>query len=110
MEATVIRAISSDYILNLDVIFKSFGDNLSKSRLKLHLSMFRNVCHASAIAVICMNYVVHLFLEKPELVLLLPELLKLIQLFLTILVTSCTAERSFSCLRRLNAYLRSVTT
>ena len=56
------------------------------------------MCHASAITAICMNDVVHLFQEKPELVLLFPELLKLIQLFLTIPVTSCSAERSFSSL------------
>ena len=43
-------------------------------------------------------------------ILLFPELLKLIQLFLTIPVTSCTAECSFSSLRRLKTYLRSVTT
>ena len=37
MEATVIRAISFDDTLNLDIICKHFGDDLNKSRLKLHL-------------------------------------------------------------------------
>ena len=108
VEATVIRAISSNVSLNLDVNFKHFGDDLNESRLKLHLSMLRDMCHASAIIATCMNDVVHLFQKKPELGLLFPELFKLIQLFLTI--TSCTVERSFSSLRRLKTYLRSVTT
>ena len=57
--------------------------------------MLRDVCHASAITATCMNDVVHLFQEKPELVVLFPELLKLIKLFFTIPATSCSAERSF---------------
>ena len=109
MEATVIRAISSDDTLNLDVICKHFGDDLNESPLKLHFSMLHDVCHASAITATCMNDV-HLFQEKPEWVLLFPELFKFIQLFFIIPVTSCTAERSFSSLRRLKTYLRSVTT
>ena len=110
MKANVIRAISSDDTLNLDVICKHFGDDLNESRLKLYLKMLRDVYHASAITATCLNDVVHLFQEKPELVLLFPELLKIIQLFFTIPVTSCTAKRSFSSLRRLKTYLRSVTT
>ncbi|XP_047100970.1 uncharacterized protein LOC124719826 [Schistocerca piceifrons] len=38
---------------------------------------------------------------------LLPELVKFIRVVLTIPVTSCTAERSFSCLRRVKTHLRS---
>lgn len=38
---------------------------------------------------------------------LLPELTKLIKLVLTVPVTSCTSERSFSTLRRIKTYLRS---
>ena len=37
----------------------------------------------------------------------LPELCKLMKMFWTIPITSCSAERSFSCLRRLKSYLRS---
>ncbi len=37
----------------------------------------------------------------------LPELCKLMKIFWTIPITSCSAERSFSCLRRLKSYLRS---
>ena len=41
---------------------------------------------------------------------LLPELVKLFCLALTVPVTTCTAERSFSALRRLKTYLRSTMT
>ena len=37
----------------------------------------------------------------------LPEICKLMKIFWTIPITSCSAERSFSCLRRLKSYLRS---
>ena len=37
----------------------------------------------------------------------LPELCKLMKIFWTTPITSCSAERSFSCLRRLKSYLRS---
>ena len=50
------------------------------------------------------------FQEKPELVVLFPELLKLIKLFFTIPATSCTAERSLSSFRRMKTFLRLVTT
>lgn len=38
------------------------------------------------------------------------ELEKLLRLYLTIPVTTCTAERSFSALRRIKTYLRSTMT
>jgi hypothetical protein len=45
--------------------------------------------------------------QSPNLVELLPELSKLLYIALTIPTTTCTAERSFSALRRLKSYLRS---
>ena len=57
-----------------------------------------------------LNDVVHLMQQKPEWLQLFPELAKLLWLFLTIPVTSWTAERSFSCLRRLKTFLKSTIT
>ena len=45
--------------------------------------------------------------EAKRLVPLVPEIVKLIRIVLCMLVSTCTAERSFSCLRRLKTYLRS---
>jgi len=61
-------------------------------------------------SVTCMNDVVNMLMEKTEWRKLFPELVKLLQLFLTIPVTTCTAERTFSSLRRLKTYLRSTLT
>ena len=41
---------------------------------------------------------------------LVPEIVKLIKIMLTVPVSSCTAERSFSALRRLKTFLRSTMT
>lgn len=41
---------------------------------------------------------------------MLPELTKVVRLVLTVPVTTCTAERAFSGLRRLKTYLRSTMT
>ena len=52
--------------------------------------------------------VVQLFTsENISWVQLLPEVVNLLRLYLTLPVTSCTAERSFSSLRRLKTFLRS---
>lgn len=48
-----------------------------------------------------------LFRNDNTLQLLLPNVSKLLQIFLTLPCSSCEAERSFSCLRRLKTYLRS---
>ena len=41
---------------------------------------------------------------------LFPEMTKAVRLLLTVPITTCTAERSFSALRRLKTYLRSTMT
>lgn len=48
-------------------------------------------------------------LLKDDLASTLPEVCKLLKLMLTIPVTSVSAERSFSCLKRLKTYLRNAT-
>src|SRR6218665_259476 len=64
----------------------------------------------SPLTVTCINDVVLILQNKPEWMHLFSELVKLLRLFLTMPATSCSAERSFSCLRRLKTYLRSTLT
>ena len=45
--------------------------------------------------------------KKQYLKLYFPEIFKVIKLYLTIPVSSCEAERSFSCLKRLKTWLRN---
>ena len=54
--------------------------------------------------------VVRLLQQERHIADLLPELVKFIKLILIIPVTTCTAERSFSSLKRLLTYLRSTMT
>jgi len=55
--------------------------------------------------------VVQLFTsENISWVQLLPEVVNLLRLYLTLPVTSCTADRRFSSLRRLKTFLRSTVT
>lgn len=51
--------------------------------------------------------VINLFLDNPHWRQMLSEVTRLLTLYLCIPVTSCTAERSFSSLRRLKTFLRS---
>lgn len=51
-----------------------------------------------------------LFKQDSTLSILLPNISKLLQLYMTLPCTSCEAERSFSTLRRVKTYLRSTMT
>ena len=46
-------------------------------------------------------------LADKQMMIMIPELFKLIKIFAVIPATSCSAERSFSSLRRLKTYLRN---
>ena len=48
-----------------------------------------------------------LLLDGKKFTHVLPLITKLVRIFLTIPITSASAERSFSCLRRLKNYMRS---
>jgi hypothetical protein len=54
--------------------------------------------------------VVQLFSDHDVWVQMLPEVVTLLRLYLTLPVTSCTSERSFSSLRRLKTFLRTTVT
>uniref|UniRef100_A0A3B4UMN1 HAT C-terminal dimerisation domain-containing protein n=1 Tax=Seriola dumerili TaxID=41447 RepID=A0A3B4UMN1_SERDU len=78
-------------------IVEFHGDDLDKGRLTLHRDMFIDIAKQRGV---CLKT----FQDSWT---LLPELTKLIRLGLTVPVTSCTSERSFSGLRRLKTYLRA---
>lgn len=80
--------------------------------LKLHWEMLGDICRSGKqqVPIKDITQVVQLFQDNESWSLMLPEVVKLLRLFLTLPVTSCTAERSFSCLRRLKTFLRSTLT
>ena len=73
---------------------------LDEDRLILHINMMRDMGHHPKTMVEAANLMINLAD-------LLPEVALLIKLALTAPATSCTAERSFSLMKRLKTYLRS---
>jgi len=80
-------------------------------RLQLHRDIFVDHAKSSNIELEDFRSVLQLLQGKDDnkvsLIPLIPEFVKLVKLVLCIPVSTCTAERSFSGLRRLKTYLRS---
>ncbi len=112
IESTFVSAVNTGQFPAMQPILTHYGDDIDESRLVLHLQMLGDMCrsakppkHVTDIA-----QVVQLFSSNEGWSLMLSEAVNLLRLFLTLPVTSCTAERSFSCLRHLKTFLRSTTT
>lgn len=76
---------------------------LSDNSLSIQLQMFRNTYHVD-----CLSDAVTIFKKMiPEVRGMFPAVEQLLRLMLVCPVSSCTAERSFSALRRLKTWLRS---
>lgn len=93
-------------------ILSHYDNDIDASRLILHLSMLRDLCRSAhpPISVADTNDVIQIFNGNDVWSQMLSEVINLLQLYLTLPVTSCTAERSFSSLRRLKTFLRSTVT
>lgn len=93
---------------NGDIIQENYSSDFDIKRLQLHKKMFfdstggQNFQSVSEIA----SY----FNQNVHLKDLFSEFVKVLKLFFTIPITSCTSERSFSNLRRLKTYLRTTMT
>ena len=84
---------------------------LNEPRLHLHTSMLQDLCEARGRRLSSLQDVVDVLNEgEGEKRVLLEECTALVKLLLTAPATSCTAERSFSMLRRLKSYLRTTIT
>ncbi|XP_049796005.1 uncharacterized protein LOC126212619 [Schistocerca nitens] len=84
--------------------------DIDKEHLLLHRSMFHEIIQSSDSAnTSSLDDIVKYLQQENHLFDLQSELVKFMCVVLTIPVTSCTVERSFSCLRRVKTYLRSIT-
>jgi hypothetical protein len=117
LESVVVQSIngpSSTYSSDAWQLMSShFGDDINGERLKLHLAMFGDLCRSAKpkpITIGNVNDILQCLKGNEPWKNMLPELACFLRLFLTIPVTSCTAERSFSALRRLKTFLRSTLT
>ena len=79
---------------------------LDPDRTSLHVQMCRDVCRQRGKELNSLADIVSA-LQDASLRGILPDCVALVKLLLTVPATSCTAERSFSILRRLKTWLRS---
>lgn len=87
-----------------------FKDDVDTERLALHLSMLGDIATQKQVPVTSL-YEMRKFLQSDSSVRsLLTEATKCIKLLRTVPVSTSTAERSFSALRRLKSYLRTTMT
>lgn len=89
------------------VITDFYRDDFYPNTLQLHRDMFLDIVRQRNLQVKNLGDVVRVLKNDQPLAKLLSELAKLVRLLLTIPASSCTAERSFSALRRLKTYLRT---
>lgn len=105
----ILQAVENFLVHNsgdaLNYICAFYGSDLDKARLALHRDMFVDIVGASE--KYTFETFIRAFKEDGKFMGLLPELHKLLRLVLTIPITTCSAERSFSALRRLKTFLRS---
>jgi hypothetical protein len=92
-------------------VVRFYNEDFDADRLRLHRDMFTDIARQRNVELTSFQTALDLLRGESEGTLkvaeLLPELSKLFRLALTIPVTSCTSERSFSSLRRMKTYLRS---
>ena len=90
---------------NMTAITSFYQKDFDSNRLSLHRQMFFEQITLKDVEI---QDFVNYSKANRNLADLIPEFMKLIRLLLTIPASSCTAETSFSALRRLKSYLRSV--
>jgi hypothetical protein len=88
------------------IICTFYKDDINIDKLKLHKDMFHDIIKGQGLIVSLFADILNIFKNKSYLVIHLTELRKCIQLKLTVPVTTCTTERSFSMLRWLKTYTR----
>ena len=91
-------------------VVEFYKDDFDPERLILHRNMMLDVCESKHFVVESTEDLVRFFSSNKHVDELIPEVVKLIKIALTIPVSTCTAERSFSALRKLKTYLRNTMT
>ena len=93
---------------SVQVVADFYGNDIDPVRLELHRDMMLDITKAKSIALSNLHDIVMAMRYNsgslPE---MLPGLATFLRIVLTVPVSTCTAERSFSTLRRLKSYLRN---
>ena len=88
-------------------IRKTYADDINFDKLSVQLKMLPDLLQGKFSRVTKLQTLCNVFNEKPISKALLREVHILLKIYLTVPVTTATAERSFSVLRRVKTYLRS---
>jgi hypothetical protein len=83
-----------------------YGIDLNQEKLQLYTDVFLDILKSRKISINSTQDTIDIFKSGNSLGCILTEFNKLLKIIFTVLVTSCTAERSFSALRRLKTFLR----
>lgn len=96
--------------INADIITEYYGSDFDGAKLVLHRNIMLDVAKAKQFKISSVSDTINFFKQESYLQDLVPEVAKLIKIMVTVPVSSCTIERSFSALRRLKTFLRSTMT
>ena len=92
------------YVTRKREIYQIYQRDFDSNRLSLRRQMFLDQITLKDVKIKSLQDVVNYLKANRNFADLIPEFMKLIRLLLTIPASSCTAERSFSALRRLKNY------
>ena len=119
IEALLITAanLEDTHIVVPDTIKSKYSADINIPRLELQLGMLLNLTSTYAqsqnlrrVTVTSIRTIADMMVAVPMAKNMLPEIDKLLRIYLTIPITTCTAERCFSMLRCVKTYLRSTMT
>ena len=91
----------------LEMKIKHYREDINAPRLKLHRDMFLDKAAADNEVLEDFQSIVAFLSKNATFRNIITEVSSLVRIILTLPVSSCSAERSFSGLRRLKTYLRS---
>ncbi|KAL4131519.1 hypothetical protein QTP88_008814 [Uroleucon formosanum] len=91
-------------------VSSSYGIDFDQEKLQLHRDMFLDIVKSRKISINSTHDAIDVFKSDNSFGGMLTEFNKLLKIILTVPVSFCTAERSFSALRRLKTFLRSTMT
>nr|CAH7739888.1 unnamed protein product [Callosobruchus chinensis] len=88
-----------------------YGDDFDVDRLVLHRNMLLDIAQTKHVTLNNVEDIVSFIISHCGSVKhMISEIIKLLKIIMTIPISTCTAERSFSALRRIKTYLRSTMT
>ena len=108
MESVLLSACRGEVVNDEIKLLCELYDEFDRGRLELQLRMLPSLSLDSSESISSISAFADFFRKKPkEVRSLFCEIERLLQLLLVVPASSATAERSFSCLRRLKTYLRT---